>query len=128
MKESNLARRRDVEAGSPALFQDCVVMPSQFFTHQRRVALHGERRLLLAVIEEAIDSFCRTACAADGASRKLHREAEEWLFSDDRSWYVAFANACDVLDIDCECLRARLRRWEHEQLRRKATARTLRLA
>jgi hypothetical protein len=127
MKQPSVALQES-EAPSISLFQDCAVMPAQFFTNEQRATLPGERRLLLAILEEAVECFCKTCGATDNYNRRLHREAEEWIFSDDRSWCLAFANICDVLDIDIDYLRRPLSAWKASQLRRRASPRTRRLS
>lgn len=97
-------------------FPDCVVMPSQFFSRHRSAESEGERRLMLAVVEEAINCFCKTSLARDAHRMKLHQGAENWLFSDDRSWFFSFANICDVLGLDADCLRETLAEWKRAQV------------
>ncbi|MGH7818952.1 MAG: hypothetical protein ACREQ9_04190, partial [Candidatus Binatia bacterium] len=41
--------------------------------------------------------------------RLLHRETEQWIFSDDRSWYLSFTNLCEVLDLNPDEIRRTLR-------------------
>lgn len=60
----------------------------------------GERRLLTAILEEAIDSFCSSS-----PQRKGREEAAIWLFSDDWSWCFSFRNICNALDLDAAGIR-----------------------
>jgi hypothetical protein len=127
--DGGAARRRTTDVDSlgemsVAAFPDCVVMPSQFFGRQRCSQSEGERRLMLAVVEEAINCYCKTSFARDAHRVKLHQGAESWLFSEDRSWFFSFANICDVLSLDADCLRDTLRQWKRGQ----AAARTQRAA
>jgi hypothetical protein len=115
MKQSNLAWREDPARGLIRV-EDSPVLPSQFFRHRSRTAVPGERRLLLAIVEEAVDCYCKTCGRRERRSQNLHREAEAWIFSDDRSWFLSFQNICDVLDIDAGSLRNRLGRWKRSRL------------
>lgn len=97
------------------LFEESTVVPEQFFVSQRRSTVHGERRLLLAVLEEAIDCYCKTCGSGDTRSRNLYREADKWLFSNDRTQCFAFGNICDVLDLDSSSIRHALLAWKADR-------------
>ena len=95
------------------IFQPDTLLPSQFFDRVRRRTEHeGERRLMIAVLEDAVDIYRKQAGAKEPRGQQLFREAEEWIEDPDRSWLFAFENICDVLDIDAEYLRGGLRRWK----------------
>jgi hypothetical protein len=70
-----------------------------------------ERRLLLAVLEEAVATFHRHVVARGRRGRRLFREAETWMLSDDVSWPCSFQNICDMLAFDAGYLRTGLQRW-----------------
>jgi hypothetical protein len=40
------------------------------------------------------------------------RQAEKWFFSDDSRWIFSFLPICDVLGIDPEYLRKKLKNWQ----------------
>ena len=66
----------------------------------------GERRLLLAVLEDAVRTL---RMARRGVvSPKRARLEQSWLLSTDRSDPFAFETICDVLGFDASALRARL--------------------
>jgi hypothetical protein len=69
-----------------------------------------ERRLVRAVLEDALDVFRKHV--RTGQAPGLFAEVEEWFASDDTGWPFAFVNVCDVLGIDAAWLRSRLRHWE----------------
>ena len=66
--------------------------------------MDGERRLMLAVLEDAVDMY-RKHCGTQGRNRALFLDAEAWIDDDDRTWMFSFLNLCDVLDLDGEYLR-----------------------
>src|SRR5213594_3146625 len=68
----------------------------------------GERRLLLAVLEDGIRTFLKNARATHGRALNLRREAFSWLTTDDRSDVFAFENICEALGIDAARLRQRV--------------------
>jgi hypothetical protein len=84
--------------------------------------VEGERRLMLAVLEDAVDSYRKYALAHDPREQACFLEAKEWFFSPDRSWLFAFENICDVLEMNADYLRMGLDRW------RKALAEAARVA
>jgi len=68
----------------------------------------GERRLLLAVLEDGIRTFLKHARATHGRALNLRREAFTWLTTDDRRDVFAFENICESLGIDAARLRQRV--------------------
>jgi len=81
------------------------IMPTQFFPGP---ATKPENRLMLAVLEDAVDIY-RKHAHLPGRRSRLVVETEEWLFSDDTSWPLSFVNVCRALGIDVDWLRGRLR-------------------
>ena len=66
---------------------------------------------MLAVLEDAVDSYRKYARACDPREQACFLEAKEWFSSDDRSWLFAFENICDVLEMNADYLRTGLDRW-----------------
>lgn len=84
-----------------------------------------ERRLLFAILSDAIVRFRRLATAPRHAAREL-REAERWIRSDDREWPCSFVNICEALDIAYEPLRSAMLKWRRrDDGRRRVTRRGL---
>jgi hypothetical protein len=95
------------------LFQPDTLLPSQYFDRiRRRASADGERRLMVAILEDAVDVYRKQAGARDRKRRQLFEDAEEWIESADRSWIFSFENICDVLSIDAGYLRKGLRVWK----------------
>jgi hypothetical protein len=69
-----------------------------------------ERRLLLAVLIDAIISFRRLRAGARSQTRRRLLESEHWIRSDDRRWPCSFINVCEALGIAYEPLRRELLR------------------
>ncbi len=88
------------------LFQPDVVLPKQFFSSFRhKTRLKGEMRLVVAVLEDAIDCFRKNILARTGKRRRLFADAESWVLSDDRSDLFSFINVCEILGLDPDYLR-----------------------
>jgi len=95
-----------IEDRAPGLFQPDTLMPSQYFDRmRRRTEYDGERRLMLAVLEDAVGVYRKQYGARDPRGRALFREAEEWIESTDPTWLYSFENICHVLDLDADYIR-----------------------
>jgi len=106
-------REHAVDERFGVIFQPDTLLPSQFFDRVRRRTEHdGERRLMIAVLEDAVDVYRKQAGARDPRGEQLFQEAEAWIDDPDRAWLFSFQNICDVLDIDADYLRRGLRAWK----------------
>ena len=76
-----------------------------------------ETRLLIAILEEAINCFQRYYFAQHDSGQRLFREADEWLMSNHKDWAFSFESICDALGLDPSYVRSGLRRWQARQLR-----------
>ncbi len=86
------------------------LLPDQYFSGEARMpGLDGERRLMLAVLEDAVIVYQRYALSRDPEKRQECNEAREWIGSHDTTWPFSFDNICNVLGIDPEYIRAGLR-------------------
>jgi len=72
----------------------------------------GEERLMLAVLEEALDNFRTNLHATTRAEQLLFFKVEQWFGSDETAWPFSFVNICEALRLDAGGLRARLARWQ----------------
>jgi len=96
----------------PFLFDSGAVPPELFFDPPASACLlRGEVALMYAVLEDAVQCF-REQFISDGHhARRLGREAEQWLFSEDQQWPFSFVNICAVLGLDTEYIRLGLLQW-----------------
>ena len=92
------------------LMEPDVVLPSQFLAGRSRdMRCLGERRLIAAVLEEAIRVYQREAGSRNRRRRRLFGETEQWIASSNTSWPFAFERVCEVLWLDPDYLRRGLR-------------------
>ena len=99
------------------LLQPDTLLPSQYFAALRRKGAHEpERRLVIAVLQDAVDCFQKHLTARDRKAHQLFLDAEEWVCSTDRSWPFSFENVCDLLQINSEYLRRGLMVWREREL------------
>jgi hypothetical protein len=76
--------------------------------YRRADPAFGERRLLLAVLEDGIRAYLKNARATHGRPLNLGREALIWLTTDDQSDVFAYERICEALGIDAGRLRQRV--------------------
>jgi hypothetical protein len=99
------------------LLQPDTLLPSQYFAALKRKGAHEpERRLAIAVLQDAVDCFQKHLRARERKARQLFLDAEEWISSEDRTWPFSFENICDLLQINAEYLRRGLTAWKERQL------------
>jgi hypothetical protein len=108
-------KERLVNEAAISLFQPDSLLPAQFFAALKQKAQAcGERRLMVAILEDAVDCFQKYLGATDSRSRHLGAEAEKWFLSDDESWPFSFVNVCHALDLHPEFLRRGLLIWKDQ--------------
>ncbi len=100
-----------------SLFGPEVILPEQFSDRATlRPSDRGEKRLMLAVLEEAVATFQRHVDARSRSGQRIFQEAQDWILSSDADWPFAFENICYALDIEPEFLRKGLMEWKEKQL------------
>jgi hypothetical protein len=112
-----------------SLFQPDTLMPEQYLeTFRRKLHLEPEKKLLLAVLEDAIACFQKYLFAKDGKGKVLFLEAEEWISDRDTDWLFSFANVCEMLGFEPTYLRDGLIHWKAEKLENHSKAKVYQLA
>jgi hypothetical protein len=111
----------------PNLFEPDTLLPIQYFEAMRKKhLLEGEKRLILSVLEDAVECFMKCIDAATNKGQRLFREADEWIAHEDKRWVFSFDNVCDMLDINADYMRLGLGRWKERKneliARRRAEA------
>jgi hypothetical protein len=100
------------------------VLPEQFFGELRDSAAHeGERKLIMAVLEDATHCFQKYALATDRRGRESFRIAEEWFMDPEAGALLPFDYVCDALGLDSGSFRSGLRRWLDRQTGTLSTGR-----
>jgi hypothetical protein len=91
---------------------DDTLLPSQFWAALADPRTEPEKRLLVAVLEEAI-ALVVNGAGSDGSAAV--REAERWFASDEHCGPFAFASVCDVLELDAGRVRQALAGWQRRR-------------
>jgi hypothetical protein len=86
----------------------------QFFTN----GIHGgEERLMLAVLQDAVECFQEYALAEYLWEKKLFQEAEDWILEQNTKWPFSFENICDTLQLNPDYIRRGLQVWKEAHRR-----------
>jgi hypothetical protein len=94
-----------------------VILPSQFFERiKSKPSVQPEKRLMLAVMEDAIVTFQKCLPGTTRRQRRLLKEVEDWFASAEAGWPFSFQNICAALDLNADYLRLGLGRWKARQL------------
>jgi len=94
------------------LFEPDALLPAQFYAAFRGGSgVSGEKRLMLAVLQDALDCYQKYAFAKDGAGQQMFHDADQWIGDEDRTWYFSFENICEILEINPQYLRVGVKRW-----------------
>jgi hypothetical protein len=109
MSDSSL---QELDSRLTMLFQPDELAAHQYQkTFERVRPLQTERRLMLAVLEDAIMCFQRYLHAKGGKERKLHEDAVSWIFDRSDNRVFSFENICGVCGLDPDYLRTGLLNW-----------------
>ena len=101
----------------PGLFEPDTLLPIQYFEAMRRKhLLEGEKRLVMSVLEDAVECFMKCIDSSTNKGKRLFRDAEEWINLEDRKWVFSFDNVCEMLDVNPDYLRRGLREWKVRKL------------
>jgi len=88
------------------LLEPGIVLPSQLGSkRQDPPSIIGCKKLLVAVLEDAIDAYSRGALAKSVYARLAHHEAYAWFMSREEKFIFSFMGICHILDIDPSWLR-----------------------
>jgi hypothetical protein len=85
--------------------ESCTSAPADDRTESGPHTGEGERRLIAAVLEDAIDCFQRHRSATRPRLRRLFDDAEAWILSMEQQPF-SFIYICHVLGFDADWLRA----------------------
>jgi hypothetical protein len=109
------ARKLGCDGGDDLLASD-IMLPTQFWVRETDARLEPEKRLMVAVLEEALATLLRPGDSQTHSGRRLGVEAVRWIRSDDRSSPFSFATICDVLGLDVDRVREVIARRRKHRL------------
>ncbi len=99
-----------------SLFQPDTTLALQYFDVFRgNSCLEGEKKMMLAVLEDAVASFQKHYFASDKKGKELFREGEEWIIEKNDEKMFLFTSICELLEISPDYLRRGLLQWKEKQ-------------
>jgi hypothetical protein len=97
------------------LFAQSAILPAQFYD-KRSKEYEPERRLMLALLTDALHCYQAGVASTTAERTGLFKEAERWLFNRRRNIPFAFEDVCGALEIDPAYVRSGLLRWRARRL------------
>ena len=89
------------------------ILPEQFYGARRGTSeVEPLRRLMIAMLVDAIRSFETKFDARQPATRQEFAEVRSWIFSDADDGVFSFRAVCDALAADPGAIRKGLTRWQ----------------
>jgi hypothetical protein len=76
-----------------------------------------EERLMLAVLESAVEDFQKYVLARNPSGKKLFQEAEEWFLEKNSDELFSFENICETLQLHPDHIRKGLMVWKEAKLK-----------
>ena len=99
-----------------SLFQPDTLLSDQYFENLRRKTFfEPEKRLMLAVLEDAIRYYQDNLFSRNGKRKRIFDETEEWIVTPDGDWVFSFDHVCETLGLSPEYLRRGLLRWKQRK-------------
>ena len=80
--------------------------------HSRQIA--PEKRLMIAVLDDAVQSFLAGIRPRKSGDLRHFREAEEWIMDSSGNWVLSFDSICNLLELDPDYLRSGLEKLKAE--------------
>jgi len=82
-------------------------LPSQSLGLRRKEV--PEQRLMAAVLHNALNCVETYRFATTNRGRRLFHETKQWFLAADADWLYSFERICEVLGLDSDAVRQRLR-------------------
>ena len=83
----------------------------------KKTLREGEERLMLAVLENAVEYFQKYVLARKPSGKQLFREAEEWFLDKDSDALYSFESICETLGLHPDPIRKGLMVWKEARLK-----------
>jgi hypothetical protein len=84
-------------------------LADQVFT---RTVKDGEERLMLAVLQSAVEDFQKYVLAQDKRGKELFQQAEDWILESDSASFFSFENICAHLQLAPDYVRRGFMHWK----------------
>ncbi|MFQ5850072.1 MAG: hypothetical protein ACE5JU_05720 [Candidatus Binatia bacterium] len=112
-----------VEEKVASMFQPDTLIHAEYYEiFRRETHLEPEKKLMLAVLDDAIACFQNYMFARDGKGESLFHEAEDWILDENSDWLFSFEHICEGLGLDPRYVRQRLLGWKKKKLLERSKA------
>ena len=78
----------------------------------KKVVRDGEKALMLAILENAMEDFQKYVLATNKKGVRLFNAAEEWILETDSPSFFSFNNICEHLKLNPDYMRKGFIRWK----------------
>ena len=106
----------DTEGKLISLLQPDMVLPHQYFATVRTKQLEPEKKLMLAVLEDAVVCYQSHVFPRNRREGTLFRQTEDWVCDKNSDYLFSFENICAALNLEPGCVREGLLRWKKRML------------
>jgi hypothetical protein len=128
-REEPFAPRSDADEKTYSLFQPDILAGDQYFQHMRRKnPLEPEKRLMLAILRDAVECFQKYLFSKRAKGKVHFRDAEEWILEENPDWLFSFVNICEFLGLNAAYIRNGLMDWKKQALSGKGSAKIYHLS
>ena len=104
-----LDRTGSVPQWGESLFHNDPMTSTDYFDSLKRtLPIESEKRLMLAVLQDAVECYQKYLVARRGKDKNLFSEAEAWILERDQRSAFSFDNVCDSLGLAPNYVRAGL--------------------
>jgi hypothetical protein len=83
----------------------------------KKTIREGEERLMLAVLESAVEDFQKYVLARNPSGKKLFQQTEEWFLEKNSDELFSFRNICETLQLHPDYIRQGLMDWKEAKLK-----------
>ena len=110
-------------------YQADTILVEEFYSGRRgKTLLPPEQRLMLAILEDALDSFQQHCAANHGRRKQLFKSVERWFMGPGSGWVFDFESICSVLGFEPDYVRKGLAQWRGKELSKRPSAPILKTA
>jgi hypothetical protein len=78
----------------------------------KKLIRDGEKGLMLAILENAIEDAQKYVLATDRKGKVLFDAAEAWILETDSPSFFSFKTICEYLELDPNYIRKGFKRWK----------------
>lgn len=99
-----------------SLFQPDTLLPDQYLdTFRRKLHLQPEKKLMLAILEDAVACFQKYLFARDSKGKAQFRDTEDWVFQGTDLGIFSFDMVCETLGLEPNYVRRGLAHWKKQR-------------